>query len=135
MSSPPPARVLHSRRAEFEPAFREDLDLCGRAAVAGHDVEVVPAAVGSHAALAAEHRRTGRVAELGPRYLAERNTLTALLMNYGRPRLLVVLPLALGVEPSWPAVIGLMTWSMAKHVYDAIQDIDEDAAAGIMPEK
>lgn len=44
---------------------------------------------------------------------------------------LAFVPLALGVEPSWPAVIGLMTWSMAKHVYDAIQDIDEDAAAGI----
>jgi 4-hydroxybenzoate polyprenyltransferase len=44
---------------------------------------------------------------------------------------LAFVPLALGVEPIWPAVIGLMTWSMAKHVYDAIQDIDEDAAAGI----
>jgi 4-hydroxybenzoate polyprenyltransferase len=44
---------------------------------------------------------------------------------------LAFVPLALGVEPSWPAVVGLMTWSMAKHVYDAIQDIDEDAAAGI----
>ncbi len=76
-------------------AFREDLDLCWRAAVAGHDVEVVPAAVGRHAALAAEHQRTGRVAELGPRYLAERNTLAALLTNYGPRRLLVVLPLAL----------------------------------------
>jgi 4-hydroxybenzoate polyprenyltransferase len=32
----------------------------------------------------------------------------------------------------WPAVIGLMTWSMAKHVYDAIQDIDEDSGAGIV---
>ena len=76
-------------------AFREDLDLCWRAAVAGHDVEVVPAAVGRHAALAAEHQRSGRVAELGPRYLAERNTLAALLTNYGPRRLLVVLPLAL----------------------------------------
>ena len=93
-------RQVLDELGRFDPrahAFREDLDLCWRAAVAGHDVEVVPAAVGSHAALAAEHRRTGRVAELGPRYLAERNTLTALLMNYGRPRLLVVLPLALGV--------------------------------------
>ena len=25
-----------------------------------------------------------------------------------------------------------MAWSLAKHVYDAIQDIDEDAAAGII---
>jgi hypothetical protein len=37
----------------------------------------------------------GRVAELGPRYLAERNTLAALLRNYGPERLVVVLPLAL----------------------------------------
>lgn len=78
-------------------AFREDLDLCWRAAIAGHDVEVVPAAVGRHASLAAEHQRTGRVAELGPRYLAERNTLAALLTNYGPQRLLLVLPLALVV--------------------------------------
>ena len=45
---------------------------------------------------------------------------------------LAFVPLALGVEPMWPAVIGLMAWSMAKHVYDAIQDIDEDASAGIV---
>jgi 4-hydroxybenzoate polyprenyltransferase len=45
---------------------------------------------------------------------------------------LAFVPLALGVEPMWPAVIGLMAWSMAKHVYDAIQDIDEDSAAGIV---
>ena len=76
-------------------AFREDLDLCWRAAIAGHDVEVVPEAVARHAALAAEHERGGRVAELGPRYLAERNTLAALLKNYGPERLVVVLPLAL----------------------------------------
>lgn len=99
----PTAGMLVRRRVfdelgRFDPrahAFREDLDLCWRAAIAGYDVEVVPAAVGRHAALAAEHRRTGRVAELGPRYLAERNTLTALLTNYGPERLLRVLPLAL----------------------------------------
>jgi 4-hydroxybenzoate polyprenyltransferase len=44
---------------------------------------------------------------------------------------LAFVPLALGAEPSWHAVVGLMTWSMAKHVYDSIQDIDEDAAAGV----
>jgi len=44
---------------------------------------------------------------------------------------LVFVPYALGAEPVWAAAIGLMAWSMAKHVYDAIQDIDEDAAAGI----
>jgi len=45
---------------------------------------------------------------------------------------LVFVPLALGVSPVWAAALGLMMWSMAKHVYDAIQDIDEDAAAGIV---
>lgn len=44
---------------------------------------------------------------------------------------LVFVPFALGVQPVWAAAIGLMTWSMAKHVYDAIQDIDEDREAGI----
>jgi GT2 family glycosyltransferase len=93
-------RSVLDELGRFDPrahAFREDLDLCWRAAVAGFDVEVVPDAVGRHGALAAEHQRTGRVAELGPRYLAERNTLAALLTNYGAQRLLVVLPLALVV--------------------------------------
>jgi len=45
---------------------------------------------------------------------------------------LVFVPLALGVSPVWAAALGLMAWSLAKHVYDAIQDIDEDAAAGII---
>ena len=78
-------------------AFREDLDLCWRAALRGHDVEVVPAAVGAHGALGAEHLRSGSIAELGPRFLAERNTLAALLVNYGAPRLAAVLPVAVVV--------------------------------------
>lgn len=45
---------------------------------------------------------------------------------------LVFVPFALGGSPVWPAAIGLMAWSLAKHVYDAIQDIDEDASAGII---
>ena len=45
---------------------------------------------------------------------------------------LVFVPFALGGSPVWAAAIGLMAWSLAKHVYDAIQDIDEDASAGIM---
>lgn len=45
---------------------------------------------------------------------------------------LVFVPYALGAEPLWPAAIGLMAWSMAKHVYDAIQDIDEDGSVGII---
>jgi 4-hydroxybenzoate polyprenyltransferase len=44
---------------------------------------------------------------------------------------LVFVPLALGAPVLWAAAIGLMALSMAKHVYDAIQDIDEDRDAGI----
>lgn len=44
---------------------------------------------------------------------------------------LVFVPLALGESPLWPAAVGLMAWSVAKHTYDAVQDIDEDRAAGI----
>lgn len=40
---------------------------------------------------------------------------------------LAFVPLALGAEPVWVAVFALMAWSLAKHTYDAIQDIDEDA--------
>ncbi len=44
---------------------------------------------------------------------------------------LVFLPLALGEAPVWPAALGLMAWSAAKHTFDAVQDIDEDRDAGI----
>ena len=44
---------------------------------------------------------------------------------------LVIVPLALGVTPVWPAAIGLMAWSVAKHAFDAVQDIVEDRDAGI----
>ena len=44
---------------------------------------------------------------------------------------LVFVPLALGESPIWAAAIGLMAWSVAKHTYDAVQDIDVDQAAGI----
>jgi GT2 family glycosyltransferase len=87
-------------------AFREDLDLCWRAALAGYDVEVVPAAVAQHASLSAEHLRPGRVAELGPRFLAERNTLAALLKNYEARRLVLLLPLALLVGAA--KVVGFL---------------------------
>jgi len=95
-------------------AFREDLDLCWRAVIAGHDVEVVTSAVGRHARRSAEHLHTGRVAELGPRYLAERNTLAALLKNYGPERLVIVLPLAAIVGVA--KVIGFL---VARRVADA----------------
>ena len=44
---------------------------------------------------------------------------------------LVFVPLALGETPLWSAAIGLMTWSAAKHTFDAVQDVDEDRATGI----
>jgi 4-hydroxybenzoate polyprenyltransferase len=44
---------------------------------------------------------------------------------------LAFVPLALGHEPMWLAVIGLMLWSIAKHAYDAIQDIPQDSDTGI----
>ncbi len=44
---------------------------------------------------------------------------------------LVFAPLALGEAPVWPAAVGLMAWSAAKHTFDAVQDIDEDRRAGI----
>ena len=44
---------------------------------------------------------------------------------------LVFVPLALGEAPVWAAALGLMGWSVAKHAFDAVQDIDEDRAAGI----
>ncbi|WNB85730.1 UbiA family prenyltransferase [Cellulomonas sp. ATA003] len=45
---------------------------------------------------------------------------------------LVIVPAALGVAPVWPAAVGLMAWSVAKHPFDAVQDIVEDREAGIM---
>lgn len=44
---------------------------------------------------------------------------------------LVFVPLALGEGPVWPAALGLMAWSAAKHTFDAVQDVDEDRGAGI----
>jgi 4-hydroxybenzoate polyprenyltransferase len=44
---------------------------------------------------------------------------------------LAIVPLALGAEPLWLAVFALMAWSLAKHTYDAIQDIEEDSFVGI----
>jgi GT2 family glycosyltransferase len=72
-------------------AFRDDLDLCWRAWMHGHRVEIVPAAVGYHIAAAARRMRRlglGRV----PRELAERHTLATLIANYELRRLLWILP-------------------------------------------
>ncbi|CDJ99325.1 Lycopene elongase [Microbacterium sp. C448] len=45
---------------------------------------------------------------------------------------LLIVPVALGVPPVWPAVLGLLAWSVAKHAFDAVQDIEEDRESGIM---
>ncbi|CAN5886295.1 glycosyltransferase [soil metagenome] len=73
--------------------FRDDLDLCWRTWLSGSDVEVVPEAVGVHAAAATNYHRLGQTRVIGPRYFAERNTLATLLKNYGPLRLLTVVPL------------------------------------------
>jgi 4-hydroxybenzoate polyprenyltransferase len=44
---------------------------------------------------------------------------------------LVFVPLALEKQVVWPAALGLMAWSAAKHTFDAVQDIDEDRKVGI----
>jgi GT2 family glycosyltransferase len=73
--------------------FRDDLDVCWRAWLAGWEVGVVPTATARHRRAAADYHRLGQSAFLGPRYFAERNTLATLLKNYGASRLAVVLPL------------------------------------------
>lgn len=81
----------------FDPRFsamRDDLDLCWRAWLAGHTVEVVPEAVGWHISAAARSvRRKGRGRRATTRYLAERHTLAAMIKNYGLLRLAWTLPL------------------------------------------
>jgi 4-hydroxybenzoate polyprenyltransferase len=44
---------------------------------------------------------------------------------------LVFVPLALRAPVVWPAAVGLMAWSVAKHTFDAVQDVDEDRRVGI----
>jgi len=44
---------------------------------------------------------------------------------------LVFAPLALETTVVWPAALGLMAWSVAKHTFDAVQDVDEDRKVGI----
>lgn len=79
------------------PVFRDDLDLCWRAWLAGHRVEVVPTAVGFHIAAASRAARfLGRRAGQA-RYLAERHTLAALVKNYSATRLLWVLPVVVAL--------------------------------------
>ncbi|MDP8953168.1 MAG: UbiA family prenyltransferase, partial [Actinomycetota bacterium] len=44
---------------------------------------------------------------------------------------LVFMPLALEEQVVWPAALGLMAWSAAKHTFDAVQDVNEDRKVGI----
>ena len=44
---------------------------------------------------------------------------------------LLIVPVASGHPPVWPAVAGLLAWSVAKHAFDAVQDIEEDRASAI----
>lgn len=80
----------------FDPRFvlmRDDLDLCWRAWLVGHRVEVVPEAVGYHLAAGTRNaRQVGRGRPWEARYLAERHGLAALIKNYSGPRLAWVLP-------------------------------------------
>lgn len=98
--------------------FRDDLDLCWRAWLAGWEVEVVPAAAGRHVRAAAGYHRLGQSALLGPRYFAERNTLATLLKNYGALRLALVVPLFLLVGMA--KVVGFVA---TRQVADAWQTI------------
>jgi hypothetical protein len=74
--------------------FRDDLDFCWRAWLAGERVEVVPSALGYHTAAASRRLRpVGRGHDWEARYFAERHTLATLLKNYSAARLLWILPI------------------------------------------
>jgi GT2 family glycosyltransferase len=78
------------------PALRDDLDLCWRAWLLGHRVEVVPGSVGYHVAAGSRGARNlWRDRPWQARFLSERHALATLLKNYGLRRLLWVLPLTL----------------------------------------
>lgn len=98
--------------------FRDDLDLCWRAWMAGYEVEVQPEAVARHLNAAAEYVRLGQTRFIGPRYFAERNTLATLLKNYGLARLPVVLLLYLVV-----GIAKVLGFLLTRRVSDAWQTV------------
>lgn len=53
------------------------------------------------------------------------------LSNAGYALPIAIFPAALGYAINWSALGALMSWSVAKHAYDAIQDIDEDRLEGV----
>ena len=98
--------------------FRDDLDLCWRAWIAGYEVEVVPDAVAYHLNAAAEYVRLGQTRFIGPRYFAERNTLASLLKNHGWARLPIVLLLYLVV-----GIAKVLGFLLTRRVSDAWQTV------------
>jgi GT2 family glycosyltransferase len=98
--------------------FRDDLDLCWRFWLAGHEVEVVPDAVGRHVGGATNYLRLGQTRFIGPRYFAERNTLATLLKNYGRARLAGIIPLYFLV-----GIAKVLGFLLTRRVSDAWQTI------------
>lgn len=98
--------------------FRDDLDLCWRAWLAGHEVEVVTDAVAEHLNAAAEYVRLGQTRFIGPRYFAERNTLATLLKNHSAARLPGVLLLYLVV-----GIAKVLGFLLTRRVSDAWQTV------------
>lgn len=95
--------------------FGQDLDICWRLWICGHDVVMVPSAHGRHAAVVRRARRAGR-RRRGDRYIRERNTLATLLANQGAARLAWVVPTALAV-----AVLRVLALVATRRVADAWQ--------------
>jgi GT2 family glycosyltransferase len=98
--------------------FRDDLDLCWRAWLTGHDVEVIPDARGIHVAAATNYHRLGQTRFIGPRYFAERNTLATLLKNYGPARLLLMVALYFVV-----GIAKVLGFLLTRRVSDAWQTV------------
>jgi GT2 family glycosyltransferase len=71
-------------------AFAEDLDLCWRARLAGHNVRVAPAAKVAHAMALAKGERESPFDSV--RYLTRRNRLRTVFKNASGFRLLVLVP-------------------------------------------
>jgi GT2 family glycosyltransferase len=98
--------------------FREDLDLCWRVWLSGHDVEVVPSATGRHARAASTYLRDGAATARGSRFLAERNTLATLLKCYSFSRLIYVIPMFFIVGLA--KVVGFL---VTRRVADALETV------------
>lgn len=87
-------RQLGGFDARF-PAYRDDLDLCWRAWLRGHRVEVEPAAIGYHIGVTGRAGRRFGGGAHGGRYLAERHSVATMIKNYSGPSLAWTLPITL----------------------------------------